>query len=158
MPYLTVKIRKTWFLDRYFIFSGKTGILPKCASRGAFRGSERPKISIFPNFSEITRKTVVRGFFPKIYVFLIEKNRKRPYRCRKWPWLPWSKYVFLPWIVTSGCITCRFRGLKISIFPKFSEVPPKSVLSSFFHKISVSDTWKTKKHQLGGQNDRWSGR
>ena len=47
--------------------------MPKYAFRGAFRGSERQKISIFPKFLELTIKTIVRPFFSKIYVFLIEK-------------------------------------------------------------------------------------
>ena len=43
---------------------------------GPFRGSERPKTSIFPKFFEITIKTLVRLFSSKIYVFEVQNTPK----------------------------------------------------------------------------------
>ena len=73
MPYLTFKIRKTRFVDRYFIFSANTGIFPKWACRGSSAWSERSKISIFRKLLQITIKTVLRPFFPK-FTFLKSKK------------------------------------------------------------------------------------
>ena len=66
------------FRSIFHIFS-KTGIWPKWAFRGPFRGSERPKISIFPKFFEITIKTLVRLFSSKIYVFGVQNTPKHHY-------------------------------------------------------------------------------
>ena len=85
IPYFTVKILETRFLDRYFIFSANTCILPKWASRGAFGGSRRSKIPIFLKFLEITIKTLLRPFSPKIYVFRVYVATKHQFCCQNCP-------------------------------------------------------------------------
>ena len=127
---------KIRFLDRYFIFSAKTRILSKWASRRAFQGSEREKISIFSKCFKITIKTVLRPLFSQIYVSLVHI---------------WSKYHFIGendrwlgarhWIFTLDCpfgrVSGGFGGLKKSIFPKLSDITVRAVLREFFPQISV---------------------